>query len=431
MISGSDKTSLGTIAELSSNGQYSAKRAYEDTPRNRIIRRRFKLLNAASRLLPGERLALCMKKIAPEHVNVELVRTKDQESAMFRHLIVCESYSCPVCAYWRSEKDRKELSIALAQAQKMHMTTILVTCTLSHHWNDRLETVMSAVKRVFDATFSGRWYQDIKEDWGIAGKISSWETTIGENGWHPHRHVLFFCSRELTASQVAHFSELLKERWIEKAKCLGFTASYEHGMDIKTADSAIADYIAKFGREPLEKKWSAEHEIAMSPAKRAGLEGMTPFDLLSAAASEQADVLRLSRLMRCQDYEKVRAMAGWLYKEYFAAFKGKARIHWGDMRKVLDLDEAIEEYNLENPEIEKEKEMLAVIPADTWKRIADAEDDMRSELLIFARSADRAGLVKWFLRRNLSADIKLQAETSAPVSSKQLSVLERSKFVWH
>lgn len=422
---------LGSIAESPSTP-----RKTRDTVQNKVIRRRFQLLRTAANLLPGERIAGCQKHIAPGHDQVELARSTDQKSALFKHVLVCESYSCPVCAYWRAEADRHELSIALAQAQKLGLSPVLVTCTLSHHWGDKLADLQDTVNQAFDKSFSGRWYQDLKEEWGIQGKISNWETTIGANGWHPHKHVLFLCSYALTASQVSHLADLIKERWVQIVSDLGYTASYEHGIDVTTADSKIADYIAKFGREPMDKAWGVEHEIALSPAKSAGLEGMTPFDLLAAAAGDQAQMVRLSAFMNCRDFDKVRAMAGWLYKQYYSVFKGVPRIHWGKTRKLLELDQALESYAAENPPEKTEREAVATISRKVWKRICDPDDDMRSELLIFARTATGDQLLKWFETRGLVADVLIYepaasskiCEKSTPV---QKSMFERSQTQWH
>lgn len=425
---GAGNQSLGIFAESSSSAQ---KRAKDDQ-----IRKRFRLLNTARRLLPDERIAACQNKIAPGHDHV-IVKRSSKGRVSFNHLVRCESYSCPICAFQRAEEDRHALSLALAECQLRKYTPVLVTETIRHDGSDKLPDLQKALQNAHNDVFSGRWYVELKNDWKIVGKVASWETTYGRNGWHPHRHILFFLDGEYSPAQIYHLAELLKERWIEKIQALGHDASWEHGLDVRTADSAIADYIAKFGHEPLQKHWAVEHELTKGVFKSVMLEGLTPFDLLAAASGDANMLQAFGMVVKWPNLEELQRWAGKLYTQWFQCFKGKARIHWGDMWTILGIDEALEHHAKEAEALPKEEfEELCSIPRDSWRRIADFTDDMRSELAIYCQDATAASLKLWFHRRGLVAEILISSPPDSskicekPMIERQQAMFQRSNVQW-
>lgn len=140
----------------------------------------------------------------------------------------------------------------------------------------------------------------------------------------------------------------LADRWLSSLEKFGFDASYEHGLDVKTADSEIAEYITKYGREPKEKTWGVEHEIASSHSKRGRGDGLTPFQLLE-----------------CYEFGDFRAKH--LFKEYAAALDGKRQLVWTKgLRELLALPEEVEDEQLALIE-EPETETFIEISIDGWK----------------------------------------------------------------
>lgn len=431
VLKSTKKAQLGIFAESSSTPRKTAK--------DDVIRKRFRLLNTARGLLPDERISACQVKIAPLHDEVIVARS-DSGRVSFQHLQRCESYSCPICAFKRAEEDRHQLSIALAEAKLRGYTPVLLTETIQHHAVDSLPDLQTALRQAHDKVFSGRWYQELKEEWKIIGKVASWETTYGRNGWHPHRHILLFIDALLSAGQVNHLTTLLKERWLEKLRSLGGDASWERGLDVRTADSAIAEYISKFGHEPLQKHWAVEHEITKGLYKQVRTEGLTPFDLLAIAGGDQQLTQIFADLVRWSKTNDLQRWAGKLYVQWFKTFKGKARIHWGDMWALLGMDEAIKHHENEAKQEPKEEfTPILSLPRKTWARICKFDDDMRSELVIRCQDATGDDLVQWLARRNLLGEVLIQAppvadqicEPSTDEPLKQKSMFERSQSAWH
>jgi plasmid rolling circle replication initiator protein Rep len=380
---------LGTIAEYSSQAR--------KVEINDAARRRFKLLRTAAKLLSNERIAQCQSAIAPEQSVVEVRVDSNQIGAKFHNLVRCESNSCPHCAAARSEQDRHELSLALAQAIEHNIFPMLLTFTLSHHAGDRLESLRAALRTAFDKTFSGRWFQTFKAEWRVVGKITSTEVTHGKNGWHPHLHVLLFTELEYAGKWPEAMELQISERWITKLKTLGFTANLAHGVDVRTAESDIADYIAKWGREPLEAGWGADTEIAKANVKHATSGGLTPFQLLGAAAGIQAD-LDAACLLLGADREIVKKRCAGLYIEYFAAMKGRARLHWGDMWRLLDMDAAVADFEHENPAKDADTWTICFFErGEIWNYLRGVKTgvDLRAELLEVCATKDAWQVRSW------------------------------------
>lgn len=400
---GEAQSSLGTIAEYSSHAQEIAE--------NPGQARRYKLLKTARSLLPDERIAQCQHNIAPEHRTAVVQVNSITDRASFRGLIRCDSPQCPFCSFERSENDRHELSIALAEAQRMGYFPLMFTFTLSHQVHDRLEDLRAALRTGFDKVFSGRWYQEFKANWQIVGKITSSEVTYGKNGWHPHLHILMFASMDFDLKSLETIRADVSQRWQSKLKTLGFSANLAHGVDIRYAEADIADYIAKYGREPENPQWGVDTEIAKANVKRAAFGGLTPFQLLGVVAGIQADEDAAMMLLGSADVETLKKRCAALFCEFFYAYKGRARIHWGKMRKILDLEVALENFELLNHEEPGETFDVVLIERGLeWAKVNGAAGkDLRAELLAVC-ATKQAWLVMKFMRgHGIRGEVKLEA----------------------
>lgn len=392
-------STLGTIADSSSTLKKGM-----DAGR----RRRYKLLKAARKLLPDERIAQCQHSIAPECRIAEVRVSDTTDRVSFKNLIRCDSPQCPFCSVARSERDRHELSIALAQAQAMGYFPLMITFTLSHRAIDTLDSLRSALRTAFDKTFSGRWYQTFKDDYDVVGKITSSEVTYGRNGWHPHLHILMFTRIEIAGKWLSVMQAEIGQRWREKVKTLGYSASLAHGVDVTTAESAIADYVSKWGREPLEREWGVDVELAKSNVKSASRGGLTPFQLLGAYAGIQADLDAAWLLLGGDDREAVKTRCGALFAEFWYAYKGRSRLHWGQMKNILELDDALCLYDQENPQPEPDDWTIFMCErGPVWNRIIGTRgrDDLRADLLAVCATRDAWQVRTWLAQHGIHGGI--------------------------
>lgn len=302
------------------------------------------------------RLNGCCIRPLPYRATVDVIRSPAHESAYLDGAEQCSRvWTCPVCAQRISNQRRKELSFALAAAIKKGLTPVLVTYTLRHSADDLFEHVLNAVQASVRDFKSGRAYQDIKYEYGIQGGIKSLETTFGEYGWHPHIHELMFLDLQGVTLNTAALKKWMADRWMAILEKHGFSASFEHGLDVRTADSEIADYIAKWGREPREKTSGVEHEIAHAPNKKAHRDGLTPFQLLECVSGGD----RRARV---------------LFQEYARCMEGKRQLVWSaGLRKLLEMpDELIDE---QLPLIDEDEANYTIleIAITEWRRCCTYE----------------------------------------------------------
>ena len=84
----------------------------------------------------------------------------------------------------------------------------------------------------------------------------------------------------------------------------------EHGFQLDRTFGAVADYVAKFGREHLREPWGAAAELTKSHLKRGRRnEHLTPFAML--------ELISLG-------YDELEP----IFREYALWFKGKHQLVW-------------------------------------------------------------------------------------------------------
>lgn len=350
------------------------KKKAKDDPKSQARRRleRWALQAAACELLPKERVSICMRRIIPGKKTVDVLYSDVRQRAQYRNLIICARvWICPVDAAKITERRRVEL--ARAVDENPDLRPVLVTFTLQHSDRDKLSGLLDDLLDSYRKLKAGKRWQGFIADARLAGSIRSLETTHGANGWNPHLHALFFFERKAPFDQKA-VEAFLKNRWRGVLAANSRTATYAHGVDVRSADSDVAEYIAKFGHEPLDMKrpggWTIEHELTKAPSKLAkGEKGSSPMQLLA-------------------DYMFGDKKAGALFQEYAAAFKGKNQLVWSrGLRARLGLGrEETDE------EIAKRKDeaafLLASITLPQWRIVL--ANDARGEILEAAANGDPA-----------------------------------------
>lgn len=371
--------SLGTVAESSS----ARGKAQELDDLGIRYAQVYKRLRTASGLLSDKRIAQCQRHTAPvqkadgswgmpDWANMD--RDPANNTGHFTNLIRCESYSCPHCAIKRCLDDVHQMRVLIAEAQKRGHAPVFVTLTLSHHIGDKLDELRSLLGEAFNRLFSGRFYEFVSEEFLVAGKLKSYETMCGENGWHPHIHALVFVDKTrldgISDQWLESLTNHLRRKWIDILKRLGAFATYAHGCDVRIGDSAAAEYLAKFGREAAAGAgWGVEDELGRAPAKSGRLDSLTPFQLLDAAGGDEEPLRRVAKWYNLPT-EQAQQKAGELYREYFEAFYGVARLHWGkNLREVYNLPEALRLYAEQNPPKPSEKYSMVLIPSEQIHKI--------------------------------------------------------------
>jgi hypothetical protein len=221
---------------------------------------------------------------------------------------------------------------------------------------------------------SGKAWQLLKDDYDWMGSIRSLETTYGENGWHPHQHELILLNAKLSKSAQNGLLVDLKAKWGAALRRRGFDASWDHGVDLRAADSDVRDYVAKFGHEPVTVSWGIEHELTKQPVKKGRDGGRSPAQLLA-------------------DYGDGDIVAGRLWREYANVFKGRKQLVWSKgLRKLLGMGEEPTDEELAES-LPDGLMHLARLTPDEWRAIIRA--DIRGELLDFASTTTPEDFSRW------------------------------------
>lgn len=371
------------------------------------IERRYWLQSLARELLPNDRVCTCMHHLRPGAHGVDVRYSAATGTASYANLMVCGSvWCCPVCAIRITEQRRKELTRLIASAAAQGLFPILITYTLQHSIFDKLPDVVAALIESMRSLKNGRRFQRIKEEWGWVGSVKSLEVTFGVNGWHAHAHEMPLLDSKLTLGQLEALKKEMFELYKHALGKHGRSASSENGLDIRTADSDIAEYVAKFGHEPTDNHnygWGVDRELTKAPVKQAHKDGMTPFELLAAYGGDNAALGKLETLVRTKDTEKLQQRAGELYRSYAASFKGRRQLVWSKGLK--------ERMGMDEPEVSDEEAAAAPEPQAVtvatllprqWNRIRWSRT-ARGELLRVASAGDLYALRAWLLEIGIDA----------------------------
>lgn len=398
------------------------------------------LLRTARKLLRGsdEKILDC-GRIETERFNVEdrieLIYHPDRHKVSYGGLVRCESRSCPCCGYIKAEETRTELSALMASVQQQGFYAYLVTVTLSHTMRDTLAYSRGVLQSAWAMLTSGRLWSRFADDNMILGFARTSEEPFGKNGFHPHYHVLMISELELVGNSLGKFEQELQARWSECVRAKGGKTVTDIALKVDIADSAIADYISKYGREPSSASWGADSEMTHGNMKTSPSEyrkSFTPIELLKVASVEPSDTKDDFCKMFGLTTGQARQMAGQKWLEHYWTMKGKRRVDYSKgLNDRFDIEAKVKELREAKEQLENaQKIVLACVDVPCWHRRVmfnhAGNDDLRAELLTFTNEAIKAQntdeLNDFMTSYDLSAGITWTPEFIAlvnPVQSAQ------------
>lgn len=299
----------------------------------------FLLQDQSAKLLPKERVVYCLKNRIDKNKNREVKYNESRKKAHWSNVQRCGSvWTCPVCAKQITENRRNELKRGIETWKTDHLGgVLLLTLTFSHSVKESLSSLLERQIKALKIFYETTKVQAFLKQIGVKYKIKSLEMTYGQNGWHPHNHILL-----LTQNQVENFSDyisLLSELWIKSCTKAGLSApSMTHGLDIR--DGNYADhYVAK---------WGLDYELTKGHVKKGRNGGFTPFDLLQYSM--------LDAKFNDRSFKS-------LWQEFGVASKRKRQLEWGRGLKKLLL---IEEKSDEELAQETEKQAITMRTVDDY-----------------------------------------------------------------
>ena len=287
----------------------------------------FLLQDQSAKLLPKERVNNCLKKRIDKNKLREVKYNEDRKKAHWCNVQRCGSiWICPVCAKQVSEKRREELKLGVDRFKSRENGAIfLLTLTFSHSMGQPLKFLLDGLKRAIKRFYEDNRVKAIQKELGVQYKIKGLEVTFGQNGWHPHHHILLL--NDSYRLDYKNYIYELTTLWIKACKKAGLNApSMKHGLDLR--DGTYADqYIGK---------WGIEHEMTKGHIKKGREGGLTPFDLLQ---------------LSIEDKEVFGKKPSKLWQEFGIAIKGSRQLEWGrGLKKFLNIEEKTDQECAEETE---------------------------------------------------------------------------------
>lgn len=96
-----------------------------------------------------------------------------------------------------TERRREELKIANKKWSIMGNYLYMITLTNSHNVSHNLNFLKLGQRKAMTRFFKGRKADNLMMLLGKKYHITNYEVTYGQNGWHPHHHILVFSDRYL------------------------------------------------------------------------------------------------------------------------------------------------------------------------------------------------------------------------------------------
>jgi hypothetical protein len=310
----------------------------EKTPNPRA--ERWALKSVVNKLMPKSRTSKCHRwRIPTQKTTIYRKHDPEKPRAFYGGLEVCANvWACPVCAAKISERRREELKKAIDEAKKQGLCVSMLTLTAPHYKGDDLADLLDKMTAAQTKLWKDKAGKRLIETYGIVGRIRAFEVTYGENGFHPHFHILLFTERFFEPSSMSEaFYRVWKHCCVSKG--LG-EPSLKHGVRVDVADEAIGDYVAK---------WGLDSEMTKGHVKR------------SKTGYSMTDLLRAYLYTNDKQFSNL-----WLV--FAKAFKGRRQLVWTNGLKARLLVEDQTDEELATAQVE-EAVQFAELNTEQWQAI--------------------------------------------------------------
>ena len=220
---------------------------------------RWELRRAVWRVSKVKKLQTCGRAVRDDAVTLLVTTNGDERRAAAHGLVTCSSiWACPVCSAHIRQERASDLEAGLAKHRAQGGGALLVTLTLRHEREDGLKDLLGALRTSWRRIQQSRAWKGELEALGVRGWVRAIEITYGENGWHPHLHVLLLTAAEPTHGVRDRLSNWLTRRWLTQTAKHGFEGLPGIAVDVRrvaddpSAFERLAGYATKGEHSHLE-----------------------------------------------------------------------------------------------------------------------------------------------------------------------------------
>ncbi len=373
-------------AETAAHSRYIAKfadTAGQDTYSS-VRKVRYRLRHLLRKVTTIDRCKACGWSSLGQGITVKRsVTNEGMALAGFGGIAYCgRIWLCPVCAAKIRLRRGDEIARGVANHIGAGGAALFATATLPHEHGDALLTTFDVLAKAWRYLTDSRAWKYAREHYGIVGTIKAVEVTHGDNGWHPHAHVVVLLSRALDFAELLALTQSLDATWARALVRQGWPeglAPYRFrldAVDVNDQGSGLAAYVAKVQDKGLG------NEIARADLKKGRSGSRSPFEIL-ADFGENA---------LADDLE--------LWWEYETATKGRSAIRWSRGLRALLLPD---EKELTDDEIAAEEmggELVAVLSASLWRRLRQ-DPDVVADVLAAVELLGWQGLIAVLTRHRI------------------------------
>jgi len=251
-------------------------------------------------------------------------------------------WECPACGFRIRAKRAEEVKKAVEWHGRDR--AYLLTLTVRHGLGDDLKAIRSGVSTAWRQVQSGASWKRLGKRIGLRGTIRSLELTHGNNGFHPHLHIVLLADK-MDAAVLAAARVAISTRWqsaVERSMGVEHAPNDRVGCDLRRCNAS--DYITKLGLE------------------------------LSSGITKQGHEGQRTPLQVASDWVRDRRgadLAVWL--AFCRGMKGARMLTWSrGLKAAAGLAQKSDEELVHADALDAYGEVLATIPGAIWDRVRDA-----------------------------------------------------------
>lgn len=261
---------------------------------------------------------------------------------------------------------------------------LLLTLTLPHDRTQSLGESLGALKAGWMGIIGTTTWGRDRERYGIHHWYKSLEITHGNNGWHPHNHILLFLDRALSGTELKALKARIFTRYARRLEKHGWARpNIEYGIDlVQVTDLEEGRKLAAYVSKGPTEAWDPAAEVAGGAFKSAKGTNRTPWEVLDSIGEATPGTKKYARDVA-------------IWHEYEKVTRGLRQTAWSKgAREALQVevleDSAVETTDTLNDTQPDERYIVARIPGRAWTKALSKDVISRLDAVEYVAAATTA-----------------------------------------